>query len=220
MSVVALQARTLVSTEALKWIALGLMVIDHVNTFLLDRSVPAMYAVGRIAFPIFAIVLAWNLARPGIQLARLSGRLLGFGFLAAIPLSALGMPMPLNVMFTFAAAVLVLALWDAGWRKSAVAAFFVLGILVDYGWPGLSLILAVRWWFLAGTPASLAASLAALVSLYLANGNLWALGALPVIAAVQGYAPHVPRLRWAFYAFYPAHFVVLAVLAGVGAAHG
>ena len=71
-----------------------------------------------------------------------------------------------------------------------------------------------------GTPASLAASLAALVSLYLANGNLWALGALPVIAAVQGYAPHVPRLRWAFYAFYPAHFVVLAVLAGVGAAHG
>lgn len=44
------------------------------------------------------------------------------------------------------------------------------------------------------------------------RGHLWALAALPVVFAVEILAPHVPRLRWAFYAYYPLHLTALALL--------
>jgi hypothetical protein len=53
------------SVEALKWLALVLMTGDHVNKYLLNGTVPALFDAGRLAMPIFAFVLAYNLARPG-----------------------------------------------------------------------------------------------------------------------------------------------------------
>ena len=47
------------TAEALKWRALAAMTVDHVNTFLTGRAHPALFAIGRIAFPIFALVLAF-----------------------------------------------------------------------------------------------------------------------------------------------------------------
>ena len=213
MSVVALPARLQDHTEPLKWVALAAMTFDHINTFLLAGSVPALYALGRIAFPLFALVLASNLARPSAHYGRLSARLVGFGLLAALPLTVMGHAMPLNVMFTFAAAVLVIALRDAGWLKSGAVAFVLLGIVVDYHWPGLLLIVAARRYFATKGTGSMLVTLGALVALAWPNENYWALAAVPVILAVQHAQIDVPRLRWAFYAYYPLHFAVLALLA-------
>lgn len=201
------------SAEALKWLALTAMTLDHVNTFALDRAHPALYVIGRVAFPLFAIVLASNLARPGIDLARISARLLAFGAIAAVPFLMLRHAFPLNVMFTFAAATLAIAAWQAGHRSASIAAIAIAGLVVDYHWPGLLLIVSAWAYFRAGTRTAAAMTFAALVALAWPNGNLWALAALPVALAIEAIAPHVPRLRWAFYAYYPAHLALLALLA-------
>lgn len=202
------------TAEALKWLALAAMTVDHVNTFLTGRAHPALFAIGRVAFPIFALVLACNLTRPGIDHARTIRRLLFFGLLAAGPFYVMtGHWLPANVMFTFAVAVGVIALWQRGRDVAAVVLFLVGGLFVDYQWTGVALIVAGWAYFRTGTRTAAAATLVALVGLAWPNGTFWALAALPVIAAVEMVSPHVPRLRWAFYAYYPAHLVLLALVA-------
>lgn len=201
------------SAEALKWLALVAMTLDHVNTFALDRAHPALYAIGRIAFPLFALVLASNLARPGVDLWRVCRRLAGFGFIALLPFVLLQHALPLNVMFTFALAVAVIALWTRSQHSAAVVLFVAGSLFVDYQWAGVTLILAGWAYFRTGRATAAGLALVALVALAWPNGNLWAVTALPVALAGEAVAPHVPRLRWAFYAYYPAHLVVLALMA-------
>jgi TraX protein. len=52
------------NTEAIKWIALVLMLGDHVNKYLFNESLPFLYEAGRTVMPMFCVVLAYNLARP------------------------------------------------------------------------------------------------------------------------------------------------------------
>jgi hypothetical protein len=50
------------SVEALKWLALVLMTIDHINHFIFKMQIPVMSDLGRLAMPLFGFVLAYNLA--------------------------------------------------------------------------------------------------------------------------------------------------------------
>ena len=52
------------AVEILKWTAAALMVGDHINKYLLHGSEPLLFDAGRLAMPLFAIVLGYNLARP------------------------------------------------------------------------------------------------------------------------------------------------------------
>src|SRR4051812_39387578 len=57
--------------QALKWIALGSMFVDHFGRHLLGWGQHTwVFGVGRVAFPLFALVLACNLARTGDRAAR------------------------------------------------------------------------------------------------------------------------------------------------------
>ena len=80
--------------ETLKWLALLLMTLDHVNKHLLHASVPELFAAGRLALPLFGFVLGYNLARPGALVnggySRTARRLAIFGTIATIPFIALG----------------------------------------------------------------------------------------------------------------------------------
>ena len=51
--------------EALKWLGIGLMTLDHMNKFLNGGQSAFIFDLGRIALPLFGFVLAYNLARPG-----------------------------------------------------------------------------------------------------------------------------------------------------------
>jgi hypothetical protein len=50
--------------DALKWLAVALMVVDHLNKFVFKKSVPSLFVLGRVAMPLFFFVLAYNLAQP------------------------------------------------------------------------------------------------------------------------------------------------------------
>lgn len=206
--------------EFLKWLALLLMTGDHINKYLLNGTNEFLFAAGRLALPLFAVVLGYNLARPGALASgayvRVMKRLAVFGLAATPAFITLGGLAagwwPLNVMFTLLVATAVLCLVDQGgkWHLAAAAAVFLLGgSSVEYWWPALTISGAV--WLYCRRPAWPALLLLAVAcwSLWFINGNLWALGALPVVAGASAIKVQFPRLQWAFYAFYPLHLSVL-----------
>ena len=211
--------------EALKWLALLLMTLDHVNKHLLHASVPELFAAGRQALPLFGFVLGYNLARPGAlasgAYSRTARRLALFGSIATVPFIALGGLgwgwWPFNIMATLLVATLCAWLIEVGGPARLALAgvvFIVGGALVEFWWPGLAACLLA--WAYSRRPSwmTLALWVGALASLYVINRNLWALAALPLIFAAAGHVNlSVPRGRLGFYVYYPAHLAVLWGLA-------
>ena len=206
--------------ETIKWLALVLMTGDHVNKYLFNGTKEWLFDGGRIAMPLFVFVLAYNLARPGAIVRgayhRTIWRLLVVGGVTMPAFVALGGLVagwwPLNIMFTMAAIAGMLLLVDRGTvacRACAAGAFLAAGAMVEFWWPALALGLAV--WLYCRRPSWLAIALAAaaFAGLWYVNGNPWAFAAVPIALGASGADLRVPRLRWVFYAYYPAHLVAL-----------
>ncbi len=211
--------------EALKFLALLLMTLDHVNRFVLDGGMPAFFYLGRLAFPLFAAVLGWNLARPGLIESgaglRVLKRLLLFGAIATIPYAGmLGYQWwQLNILFTLgagAAVILLISKRRASCMILAAALFAASGAVVDYAWYGVAVCVAS--WMVSKRPTwmSLLAWIAALASLAVINGNYVALLAAPLLCCAAGKDLRFPRWRNFFYWFYPLHLFVLGLLARAG----
>lgn len=201
--------------ELLKWIAVLLMTGDHVVKVFYGGYVPVVSELGRIAFPVFALVMAYNLAEPGADIAK-SVRRLAMWAAIAQPAHALafGHWLPLNVLASFALAASVVWAIRAGrwWLVAGLAG--PLPLLVDYQWAGIAVVVAgYALRRLHGSSAGVFAQLLAIGLLCLYNGNGWALLVLPVMCL--GHAPvSVPRSRWAFYGYYVGHLALFAALAG------
>lgn len=212
--------------EAVKWLALACMLLDHVNKYLLGATEPALFALGRLALPLFGCALAYNLARPGAltrgAYRRLLLRLLIVGAIASpffIVLGGLGWGWwPLNIMFTLfvgAAVVWLLEVRSSSAIAGAIVLFLVGGLFVEFWWPALAYILAAWFYCRRATWPRLVGWIAATGSLYLINDNLWALAALPTLFLLARVPARLPRMRWVFYAFYPAHLAALWVIRAV-----
>lgn len=209
--------------EALKWLAVILMTLDHANRHLLHFAHPWMYNAGRLAFPLFVFVLAYNLARPtavgGTVAIRVLQRLLPFAVISSLPYAELNMagigPLPLNVLFTLAAGTAIVALIECPtkWRTLlAVFLFVSIGWIVDYQWNGLGLFIAC-WHFFRRPNLFWGAAMAMLLALLVqTNENYWALASVLVIAVSFAYRLPVKRIKGALYYYYPLHLYVLAVL--------
>lgn len=206
------------AVEGLKWLALSLMLVDHVNKFLFKGTLPAAFEIGRLVVPLFGFVLAYNLARPSTSqdtYLRTARRLAAFGLLASPMYGAMVEWWSFNIMFTLLVAVIAMWLLNrGGWRDQLAAAAVVAvgGAFVEFWWPAVLSCLAA--WAFCKKPSlnRLALWTIAVASLGLVNHNLWALAALPVIFLAQPIKIRIPRLKWLFYATYPAHLAVLFVL--------
>jgi hypothetical protein len=203
------------SIEFLKWLALPLMFGDHINLALFDRQLPALSEMSRIVFPIYAFLLAYNLARPGVDLPRVIARLMLMATIAQ-PFHVLAFPygvLPLNVLYTFAAAAGIMHLIEKRQAAAAIVVWLVAGVLVDYAFIGVGLTLACWFYFRQPRLARVGAALVFLSALCLLNGNPWALAAIPVIALAAAGQWRLERSPWTFYAAYPAHLCMLAIAA-------
>lgn len=210
--------------ELLKWVAVLLMTGDHAAKLLWGGYVPVLSELGRIAFPVFALVMAYNLAQPGADVGKSVRRLAVWGVVAQpVYAWAFGAALPVNVLLSFAlAAACVWCVQNRRWWLLVLLAG-PLPLFVDYQWAGVALILA--WWWAyritaplhegfrtigySDTLRRLCLAVGAFVPLCLYNGNAWALLALPVMALGQG-SWNVPRTRWAFYGYYVLHIGLLA----------
>jgi TraX protein len=220
--------------EAGKWAALILMTLDHANAFLYDDALPVIPQLSRVVMPVFGFVLAYNLARPGASqrgvYRRVMLRLSVFAAIASlfyIPLIDLHpriiapagahLPIwyPLNILWLLLAATACIACLDRG-RNSytllAIVVFSIAGALAEYFWFGLLYCIAVWKYCRQPSWSSLVLWLIALLGICLVNQNLWALASLPVILAGARIHVEVPRIRWAFYTYYPAHLAVLLAI--------
>lgn len=209
--------------QTLKWLALLAMTADHLNKYLLDHRYPWLFDFGRLAMPLFAALLGWNLARPqalacGVYL-RVAKRLALAGLIATPPYLALGGAIaagwPLNAMATLLVATGILYGLDRATpvsRTAALVLFVVGGALGEFWWPALLVTIGV-WRCRRGKSVPGAAlALLGLAGLCWINGNLWALASLPLAAGVACLNPSLPRWRGLFYGYYPAHLAALYVI--------
>ena len=128
--------------ELLKWIALLAMTGDHVAKVVFGGYVPVVSELGRIAFPLFALVMACNLAQPGADLRKSIRRLALWGLIAQ-PLHALafGSWLPLNILLTFTLAVVAVHAFANNRPVLLLLAAGVLPMFVDYQWAGVGAVL-------------------------------------------------------------------------------
>ncbi|WP_313443524.1 TraX family protein [Stenotrophomonas sp.] len=219
--------------ELLKWIALVLMTGDHMLKVLGFGYVPVVAELGRVAFPVFALVMAYNLAQPGADAATAAKRLALWGLIAT-PAAYLsfGTVFPLNVLLTFASAAG--CIWAYERRKWAVAAilFFGAPVLLDYQWAGVWLVVAAWGWFrnhgsrihfLLGSWDWRRQRLYLVLPIWVwvcmgllcwYNGNAWALLAMPALLLAQVHCT-VPRSGRFFYIYYVVHLSALGLIAAL-----
>lgn len=195
--------------ELVKWIAFAAMVADHVDLILLDRSVPWLNAIGRFAYPAFAVAFGLGLARSTDPLA-VARRLLVPGLVAQVCwLLAPGGP-ALNVLLSFASVAFFVAMLDRS-RWHAAGALVLVLCLAPWleGGPAGLLVASAAWAFARfREPVWLAGLLPMAVALP-SVGLVAGLAAPWIGQRVNLAAPRVPGLlAWA----YAAHLAALVAL--------
>jgi len=219
--------------EFLKWMALILMTLTHIDKYLYHQSWPTVFELGRIALPLFCFVLAYHLARPDSinsgRYIRTMKRLTLFGLISSlffIPLSGqmkgcfpptglLKGAYPLNIMFLLLTATGIFYLLDLGGRLKTVAAiclFVFGGLFVEFWWFGLAFCICA--WLYSKRPSllHLALWITAAALLYIVNRNFWAMTAIPIIFLAPLIQINIPRVKYTFYIYYSLHLAVLLAL--------
>ena len=198
------------TVEALKWLALLLMVADHTNKYLLHDASHTLFNGGRIAMPLFVFVLAYNLARSDAYKRGAHGRTMRrlalFGLLATPPFIALGGLLagwwPLNILFALLSMTAIIYCLEQQtiWGYLIDCAIFIVGgSSVEFWWPVLAFGIALWWYCKTPQIAPLIIAVVALLLLRIINGNYWAFAALPILIASTTVTIPVPRYQWLFY---------------------
>ena len=229
-----------INANQLRVLAMFLMLLDHLWATLVPGNFWMTY-LGRAAFPIFAFQISEGFFHSSDR-RRYAKRLFLFALLSEVPFDLIYggtvlYPFHQNVMFTLLLGLLACCAIDrARGERTARAtlrgALSVAGILllsligmVDYGWKGVMPVVA--FYLLRDFPF---AWLAQFVALMLLNIVLFKGQTIPLLGwdfPTQGFAvlSLLPiwlyngrrggggkALQYAFYAFYPAHMLVLYLL--------
>ena len=202
------------SLLAMKMLAFVWMVLDHVDLFF-NQGQAIHATVGRLVFPLFGVVFAYNLARMRPEKIGDAGmRLLMIGAVSQILYAYLqGALLPFNVLWTLSlAAMAYVAVMERRAGLGVIA--LVASVVVDYATWGVLGVAFLALAFRAGEPWRIHAALVGFVlSLGLTNGTQWALLALPIVYVAAWVRPGAaPRLKWLFYVGYPVHLLVLALV--------
>lgn len=206
--------------EALKWLAVAAMLIEHTFEYLELPGAAAARVVGRLALPLFVLAFAYGLAQSGSVLQgayRAAFRLLPFAVLAQFGAELVRGDGTLNVLFQF----LAVAAWVAAMDSSPSERLLVRAIalfvayLSEFTLPGFGVALGAVMY--ARRPhvgwATLGLSCMALIAF--ADGTPVAFLALPLLYFASGIQFSLPRIRNAFAVVYVAQFPIFLALRGL-----
>ena len=205
--------------ETLRWLAIATMVTDHVGAVLLPvpEAEPLRF-VGRVAWPLFAFLMAYNVAARGVDPRRYLRPLLVWGAVAQLPHYLAFDVFVVSILGTLFLAACALTLIQAGSERRVPPAYLPIGLVgvtllstqVEYGPVGVALVIAFWWAVRSGAIVAwlLAAGVTALVNYPWSN---WpgALLALPLILLAANAPLRLPRSGRLPWLFYPAHLTVL-----------
>lgn len=228
--------------DRVKILALLAMMLDHVNTLFMTPANPLIYALGRMAFPLFTLIWAMNVHSNPLRLQRRANRLwLWAALTQPVFMMAFRHHLPwyaLNILFVFAAVTQLLALQHRHGVKGLLAGTLPVAALVapltpgSFGLPGIALACSLALLF---SPALSrwrgCAALVVLTSLVCLNGISHLTSApadtllfatlptlfLPLLAvrlAQQHTSEDGPRFmpRHFFYLAYVGHLLALLIL--------
>ena len=192
---------------------------DHINRCLLDSKYPWLFDGGRLVFPIFAFALAYGLTTHPPSGAHVFKRLAFFGAIATIPYMELLVLLngwwPLNVLFTLLVSVGIVVVLQTQWKHRQVIAltvFLLTGAIVEYWWVGIALFV-LFWMYFRNPQMWLLLGIGVVFyGLGNINENQWAWGAVPIFVVAMRVRLNIPRIKHIFYAYYPAHLVVVAII--------
>jgi hypothetical protein len=226
------------SLDLIKWVAMATMLMDHLRYLWPDAH--WLFVVGRMAFPLFCLGIATNVARsrPGDLFTgsnvHYQGWLIAFSLISELPYRLLSpLSSTLNVMPTLMLGLLLA--WGNHHRDRTSAWLALATLLIAtalhsrlmYGAFGvllpavllLSLQRSWGWWLLPAAMAALANSR----NRWLADTGLTVATLAPLITAFatpmaglwllrQAFAPSIwPVRRWG-YLFYPGHLAALQLI--------
>lgn len=209
-----LPVKKFLSGSALKWIAIVVMLIDHIGASGLVNDW-TFRQIGRTAFPLFCFLLAEGAVHTK-NIRKYLGRLAVFAVISEIPfdLAIFGLPFywgHQNVYWTLLLGLVVIYLFQKfpaeGWKGGlGVAALAALAevCVIDYGATGvvvITLMYLLRekpWMRFLICYGVLALSSAA---------ELWCLPAFLLMTLYNGKRGWQPR--YLFYGFYPVHLFLL-----------
>ena len=220
----------------LKLIAACTMLIDHVGYVLFSDAL-WLRCIGRIAFPLFCFLMAEGCVYTHDR-RKYALRLLVFALLSEIPFNLMntGTPWDLshqNVLWTLLAGALLCWLVDWALQKRTAPVFVLTGAAMvvafclleigntDYG--GWGMLLVVMFYAVRRAPSGTVSKMTAqtfglaFFSIAIMGGlsvELWSLAALIPIWLYNGQRGFSPKaVQYGFYAFYPAHILVLSLIA-------
>lgn len=209
--------------SAMKVIAMISMVIDHVALYLMEHGTVlygTMRCIGRIAFPVFAFLIAEGFIHTRSRY-RYFFTLLGFAVISEIPWYLLnGADGTHNVMFTLALGVATLMVLENLLQRSMVLGFlWTLGMAglaswlgVDYEWRGI-LVIVISYLYNTYAhffPYSRGMQFFCTFTLTMHYGVIGAVMACMFLYLYNGKRGFVQGsiAKYGFYAFYPAHFIL------------
>ena len=211
------------SGSSLKVIAMISMVIDHVALYLMEHGTllyETMRCVGRIAFPVFAFLIAEGFIHTRSRY-RYFFTLLGFAVISEISWYLLnGADGTHNVMFTLALGVATLMVLENLLQRSLVLGFlWTLGMVgfaswlgVDYEWRGILLIIISYLYntYAHSFPYSRGMQFFCTFALMIHYGVIGAVMACMILYVYNGTRGFVQGsiAKYGFYAFYPVHFIL------------
>ncbi len=212
--------------STLKVIAMISMVIDHVALYLMEHGTvlyETMRCVGRIAFPVFAFLIAEGFIHTRSRY-RYFFTLLGLAVISEIPWYLLnGADGTHNVMFTLALGVATLMVLENLLQRSLVLGFiWTVGMAglaswlgVDYEWRGI--IVIVVFYLFNGYgysfPYNRGMQLFCTFALMMYYGIIGAVMACIFLYLYNGKRGFVQGsiAKYSFYAFYPVHLIIIFI---------
>ena len=223
------------SGSALKVIAVLSMLADHCAYYLMEHGTPAydmMRCFGRMAFPLFAFLIAEGFANTRNRLRYLL-TILGFAVISELPWYLLnGADGTHNVMFTLAFGVVALAVFDRLCEHGPIC--FVAVMLVaslawltgtDYEWQGVVMITilyilrrqTIGPWQPRNRVSFPAQSLRQVIFTFpimAAYGLTGAILSSAIIFLYDGTQGCIKgaAAKYSFYAFYPIHLYIIYLL--------
>lgn len=214
------------SGSALKVIAMISMVIDHIALYLMEYGTvlyETMRCIGRIAFPVFAFLIAEGFIHTKSRY-RYFFTLLGFAVISEIPWYLLnGADGTHNVMFTLALGVATLMVLENLLQRSMVLGFlWTLGMAgltswlgVDYEWRGI-LVIVISYLYNTYAhffPYSRGMQFFCTFVFMMQYGVIGVVMACMIIYLYGGTRGFVQGsiAKYGFYAFYPIHLFFLSI---------
>lgn len=217
-----LKSLPLFSGSALKIIAVLSMMTDHCAYYLMDGNTWAyevMRCFGRVAFPVFAFLVAEGFAHTRNRMRYFLSLLL-FAAISEVPWYLLnGADGTHNVMFTLALGVVALAVFERLQKHGALAIAAILLVALsaeisglDYGWHGIVEILVFHLFrskkYCQSTRLLQLAFAFPFMSHYGIIGALLACFIIFLYNGTRGII-HGKVAKYGFYAIYPVHLIII-----------